>query len=336
MHAGRRVGADRGRCVRRPATRPAGRGSCRRDPTGRRRAATAARRGTRCWRARRAWRSRSSGSCADEVALVVGEAVHRVAGADADVTGVVVDPHDRRRELRARLRVPRRRERRIERRVGGGVISMRVMTLTAILASHAGRSTRRASARRGRSALDVVGEPAVVAVHRQVLRRRPSSPAIWSGVELELGKPADGRRAARPRRSSSASRSGSSATGRPSAAAADVVRVRRALDVPVERGGEPDRHGDAVRHVARASRARGRSSGRCPSRRRRWRGRRAAPPPASPAARRGRSASATAIGRWSTTSRMAWSAGAVDERGAAPAAARPRGRARTRRARWPR
>ncbi len=52
---------------------------------------------------------------ADEVALEVGEAVHRVAGADADVTGVVVDLHDRCRELRARPRVPRRGERWIER-----------------------------------------------------------------------------------------------------------------------------------------------------------------------------------------------------------------------------
>ena len=57
---------------------------------------------------------------ADEVALEVGEAVHRVAGADADVAGVVVDPHDRRREVGARPRVPRRGERWIERRVGGG------------------------------------------------------------------------------------------------------------------------------------------------------------------------------------------------------------------------
>ena len=46
---------------------------------------------------------------ADEVALVVGEAVHRVAGADADVAGVVVDPHDRRREVGARAAGPTRR-----------------------------------------------------------------------------------------------------------------------------------------------------------------------------------------------------------------------------------
>ena len=52
---------------------------------------------------------------ADEVALEVGEAVHRVAGADADVAGVVVDLHDRRREPGARARVPRGRKWWVER-----------------------------------------------------------------------------------------------------------------------------------------------------------------------------------------------------------------------------
>ena len=88
---------------------------------------------------------------ADEVALEVGEAVHRVAGADADVTGVVVDPHDRGREVGARPRVPRGRERRIEREpvvadLDAGDDAHRARDRSAA------RSTRRACARRAAAA----------------------------------------------------------------------------------------------------------------------------------------------------------------------------------------
>src|SRR5437868_11203541 len=51
---------------------------------------------------------------ADEQLLVIGEAIQRVAAADAHATGIVEDADDRRRETRAAARIPRRAQRRIE------------------------------------------------------------------------------------------------------------------------------------------------------------------------------------------------------------------------------
>src|SRR5262249_52104383 len=51
---------------------------------------------------------------AQEVLLVVGEAVHGIARADAHPPRVVEHPHDRRRKVGARTRIPCRGKRRIQ------------------------------------------------------------------------------------------------------------------------------------------------------------------------------------------------------------------------------
>ena len=54
------------------------------------------------------------GVLADEISLVVGKAVHRIARAHTTAPLIIEHSHDRCRELRSWAGVPRRRKRRIE------------------------------------------------------------------------------------------------------------------------------------------------------------------------------------------------------------------------------
>ena len=246
---------------------------------------------------------------ADEVALEVGEAVHRVAGADADVTGIVVDLHDRRRELGARPRVPRRGERWIERELVVADVDAGDGAHDWPLADPLRSSVHtREGARREVTPVGVVGDPAVVVVHREVLlgdHRRGE----LVGFQLELGK-ATGRAGHPDRSEELAEQVGELGDRTAERNRRGRVRARRAIDVPFECRGQPDRHRHTVRDVGERAEGvadRMRDSGSATVDREA--GEQCRLLHGLPGIER-RRARRTAVGRCSTTSRRAWSAGA--------------------------
>ena len=236
---------------------------------------------------------------ADEVRLVVGEPVHRVARADADVAGVVVDAHDRRREVGPRPGIPRGRERRIERQPVVADLDARAIgasrrpARTTHAASTRPDRRRRRRRRAGSCCRTSAGS-----------RRRPSS-AARSSTSTPSGP---------TRRTASANRQrveqlGVRAAGTSASRAAERRRPparkrrRRAVDVPLAARRASPTATATPWGRGRACRGRGRWRGRCPVPPPSIASRRAGPPPAWPPGVEVVRRRSTAPARWSRTSR---------------------------------